>query len=63
MSHQELRKYIYEYAVSIIAKELNISMSELLSKINGQVEFTGTEIIVMSQLIGIKNPEQIFLHS
>lgn len=61
MQHQELRKYIYEYAVLNIAKELHMSMIELLSKIDGQVEFTGTEIIMMSQLMGIKNPEQIFL--
>lgn len=60
MKYKELKKYIYEYAVLSIAKELDISMIELLSKIDGQIEFTGTEIILMSQLIGIKNPEQIF---
>ena len=61
MAHQGLKKHIYEYAVSLIAIELGISPADLLSKVDGKMEFMGTEIILMSQLMDINNPDQIFL--
>lgn len=61
MLHQGLKKHIYEYALSLLAKELDISPLELLSKVDGKTEFMGTEIILMSKLMNINNPEQIFL--
>lgn len=62
MSYNMLQQSIYEYGLSIIAAQIAMPVHVLVSKISGQEEFTGTEIIAISKLIGIDNPEKIFLH-
>ena len=60
MVHIILQKYVYKYAINIIAKEMAMLPQTLIDKINGVEEFTGTEIIKISKLLNIDNPEYIF---
>ena len=61
VAHQILKEYIYQYAIKILAENIGITANKLSLKIAGQEEFTGSEVITLSNLMQINDIEHIFL--
>lgn len=62
MKHTLLKIYIYKFAINMIAERINVSPEDLHKKVEGKIDFTATEVILISDFMNIHDPEYIFLH-
>lgn len=59
---QKISKLMEEYSIPFgeLAEKLSVSKQTLTRKINGSTDWTYGEIIILTELFNIKNPQSFF---
>lgn len=60
MNNTLLNQYIHQFAISVMADRLNMTIEELTAKLNGKDDIFATEVINLTKLLNIPNPTEVF---